>query len=348
MYLGNSSDKCQFTYFLPLLPVWKTMAKAEYSEKLKLAENLQLIKIVSKNDNCDFPNQAKVLFSHSGFQMIYQTLSTGDTCLCVKNISTGAKDEVDRDIPFTILMTASGDESIKILDDFVMHYSARAKELPGILADLFSYDPHVNGIKFNLALINKRVNEVPASNKQILHRPNYVVSLLVDSVSMVQTAFNELGLSPSRVYHIADINGNSSGSIQFKEIPVEVVSRHTGGDEKDATNDGDPTAGTAAATAIPDANNELKSALAAIQETLSSHTISIRRIQEHLTNSNIEEKLDRLSKQVEDVRVSPDTLSIVAAGDGEIAADTITISRVQLWLLGIALTVGFLLGSLIF
>lgn len=384
MYLGNALDKKEFTYFLPLLLSWETAAKKDYIDKLKLVENLQQIKIVTKANSFDFPEQAKIFFSHGGYRMIYQTFSNGDTCLCVRDIINASRDEENRETPFNILITASGDDDVKRLDNFALYYTSnvnRIKELYGFLAKLFSYDPIVNGIKFNLAAINGKLNDAPKSDREIAHKPDRVVFLIMDSISMAQTAFNELRLLRKQIDLIADINGNYKGALDFKEPPVSAAGAYDRVNEVSETegNEGTPTdavtetnlneTGTNGDSEItsPDiinldksapvsedvrANadktdsdyNNLESVMATILDALSSNSASLKDIQSHLSNSRTEEYLDRLLHSVENIQ---NCQSVVETNDGK-NHDMIIISNTHLWLIGLAFILGLLLGGILF
>lgn len=383
MYLGNDSDEKDFTYFLPLLSVWKTGAKVEYSDKLKQVEGLQLIEIVTNNNDFGFPAQAKNLFSHGGYRIIYQTLQNGDTCLCVRDVKNDAKDEENRDTPFNILITASGDKDVKRLDAFALNFLSHMNELYESFTHLFSYAPIVNGLKFSLALINELLNKSPEPEREIAHKLNRVVFLVVDSLSMSQTAFNELGLLRAQIELIADIKGKRIGTIDFNEILTptvkfkiqenEVVTTDDDGEKQsddvaetnlveittngdsDITSSSDIISSYKTISKLEDVqlnaiksehNNELKSMLITIIETLSSNSSSIKDIQENISNYRMEEVFNRVLQSIEKVQNCQNCQSIVKS-DSERNYDTITIPKVQLWAIGIALIVGFLLGAII-
>lgn len=216
LYLGNSSLQTEYTYFLPLLATWQKGSKPEHIEKLKQIEGIQQIEVISKDNNFDFPTQAKNLFSHGGYRVIYLTLSNGDTCLCVRDITNGAKDEEDRDVPFNILITASGNDDVKILDQFCLNSLNLSDGFYGLMSPLFSYDPQVNGIKFNIGKLNNTIYDATIPNKELEHRPNHVIFLIIDSAAMASTALNELNLNRDQIDYIKSNDGKYIGSLEYK------------------------------------------------------------------------------------------------------------------------------------
>lgn len=373
MYLGNSSDASEYSYFLPLLPIWRKRQKDEHTQKLKQIEGLQQIEVITKDDNFDFPEQAKNLFSHGGYRIIYRTLSDGSTCLCVRDITNGAKDEESRDIPFNILITASGDDDVKRLDKFAQYLLDNIDDIYKLFSVLFVYDPIVNGIKFNLALINKEIIEKQNTGSDIVHKANKVVFIVVDSLSLCQIAFKELGLIRSQIDLIADFNGQRVGAIAVYNKPVVTDGFSTPEDGETVKDDEENHTEENPNTDIKeskgeDVNNgsiksdnvsaekdsidqkdtdelleELKSKLRIIEEKLESNSIPIKDIQEIMSKLNIDEKYNRLLQCIEN---SQNSQSVVRA-DNEIKHDVITIPKAQLWISGIVLVLGLLLGIII-
>ncbi len=381
LYLGNSSDTVEYTFFLPLFPIWRSGAKPEYADKLKQAEDLQQIEVVSKDNNFGFPTQAKNLFSHGGYRVIYLTLSNGNTCFCVRDIINGTKDEESRDIPFNILITASGEDDIKRLDAYALYSLSHIKELYDSLAPLFSYDYKVNGIRFNIAQISRALNDVPLSAKEIEHDPDHVILLIVDSLSMVQTVYNELDLSRELVDLISDGNGKCMGTIKYKvALPPKVehelkeeVSDSTSTDnglepqlpddtefrnlkdtslsKTDESEDVITESPNAAENSDTSKNyNKSQILLLELKETLSQNSSLLKEIHGCIsdTKSEIMERSERIMKQINQIMNNQDNHQNLVKSDDDRDYNSITISKVYLWIAGIALVVGLLLGGLIF
>ena len=216
LYLGNSTLEAENTYFLPLLAIWQKGPKPEYAEKLKQVDGLHKIEVVTRDKCHDFPDEAKILFSHGGYRVIYLTLSNGDTCLCVRDITNGTTDEEDREIPFNILITASGDEDIKILDGFCLGMHTNINKLYDLFSTLLTYDPYANGIRFNLKKINQALYQTPTPLQGIHHMARQVIFLAVDSKDMLQIALLELNLKIEQVDYIVFNDRTSIGQLRYK------------------------------------------------------------------------------------------------------------------------------------
>lgn len=379
MYLGNSSDSANFTYFLPLLRIWKTGKKEEYSKKLEQVKDLKQIEIVTQNNDFGFPKQAKKFFSHGGYKVVYQTLSNGDTCLCVRDITNDAKDEENRDIPYNILITASGEEDISKLDAFALHSIADIDELYETFSHLFIYDPIINGIKYNLGLANDLIEKVPLSLKQLQHENNRVAFLVVDNLSMTQKAFDELDFSRSQVDFITDNSGNSKGALNYHNqssyLDKSMGQMPKNHEEKtecpsNETVELDVPKGIDSENSIiqsvsedvvsnrvekeTDDNqhndeyfNELKKMIASLQISLSSNTSSIEEIKAIASDSKLENALNKILLGIEKLQgiYSNQSLNDTKV---EIDNNTITLPKAQLLRICISFIIGILLGAIIF
>lgn len=385
LYLGNNTLKTEYTYFLPLLATWKKGTKPEYAEKLKRAKDLTQIEVVSKENYFDFPQQAKSLFSHGGYRVIYLTLSNGDSCLCVRDITNGAKDEEDRDIPFNILITATGVEDVKELDKYSLNSLNDIGRLYGLLATLLTYDPDVNGIKFDLEKINRAIQSVSSYDKELEHKFDKVNFMMVDSVSMVSTVLNELNLKREQIDYIGFNDGRSIGSLKYKiksrqEESDDKFPPLTESQEKDVINTNEKIIAVEDSSeynekvsdetiqpnktdslnvesdkikptddAVATQNKELADQFSNIQDALKCLLEAVRNLEAKVRDCQSTEPLDvqkiedRIASLLENREQTP-SLPIDSAADD----NHITISKIHIWVAGIALIVGFLLGALIF
>lgn len=378
MYLGNSSDSVAFTYFLPLLRIWKTGKKKEYSKKLEQVKDLQLIEIVTQINDFDFPKQAKTFFSHGGYKVVYQTLGNGDTCLCVRDITNDAKDEENRDIPFNVLITASGEEDIKKLDAFALHSMAHIVDTYEAFSHLFTYDPIINGIKYNLDLANDLIKKVPLPQKQLQHENNRIVFLVVDVLSMAQKAFDELDISRSQVDFITDNSGNSKGALKYqiqstcidKKIEqesnkyventdcqsCETVEPDTPPKIANDSSTNQPTLANVVSNREKETDvnqhkdecfNELKTIVLTLQDSLSSNISSIEEIKTFVSNSRHEDVLNKILLEIEKFQGTHNNQSLNTT-KAEIDNNTITLPNAQLLRICISFIIGILLGAIIF
>ena len=116
MYLGSSDTAASPSYFLPLLPVMKKRGRTDEVEKIKYQESLQQVCIVTSSESYGFPADAANMFSHGAYKTVYRTLQDGSSCLSMHDIPSNETDEEGRDIPFTLMFVADGEEGSAKLD----------------------------------------------------------------------------------------------------------------------------------------------------------------------------------------------------------------------------------------
>lgn len=372
MYLGDSSIKSDYTYFLPLLPVWRKAAKPEYADKVKLADGLNLIEIVSRTETFGFPVEVKNLFSHGGYRMIYRTLGNGDTCLAVRDIVNGTKDEENRDTPYTILIVAGGSDVPK-LDAFAIRALESPSEVYQTLAALFAYDHNVNGISFAIGCLNREIETAPPLRGDIEHASGKVVFMMLDTIGLKEKALKELDLAPRQVELFADASGNAQGRIPFKAGKAPKPSAPLPSEQKPS-----PEAPQAEQTSPPSPqctrsesqeseSAESDSILAPLAQTMAGIVRKIDELAREIKNAGVE--IEDLRRAVENSR-SGSTAEIAGRLDelerniNEIGAQLPALSRridnekfsfrkfikdkSTLLFSGISLIVGALIGSLIF
>ncbi len=360
LYLGNSSLKTEYTYFLPLYATWVKGTKQEYAEKLKKVEGLPQIEVISKENYFDFPKQAKLLFSHGGYRIIYLTLFNGDTCLCVRDITNGAKDEEDRDIPFNILITASGKDNVKVLDQFCLDSLKQPDGFYGLMHSLFSYDPQVNGIKFHLGKLNSSIYDASVPNIELDHKPNHVNFLIIDSAAMASMALHELNLDREQIDYIKSMDGKCCGSLEYKEHPVaeenlceskEVspletmpVKRLNHVSHNDESPKQESLDGLSSIR-----EDELYQQFINIQSDLRELMRQVKNIGEKLDSSESSSSfnVEKIMKKI-DLLKNEISLAVPIIPELPKEDNSISISKISLWIAGVALIVGFLLGALIF
>jgi hypothetical protein len=384
LYLGDSSLKTDYTYFLPLLATWQKGIKPEYAEKLRQVEGLQQIGVISNDNHFDFPTQAKNLFSHGGYRVIYLTLLNGDTCLCIRDITNGAKDEENRNIPFNILITASGEEDTAILDKFCLSYLGNIDGLYELMSPIFSYDPLVNGIKFNLGKLENAIYDTPTSDKGLRHLPNHVNFLIADTVSMASVAMSELKLKKEQIDYIAFNDGRTFGRLAYKDQTdseglSNTLSQPTKSDDALSNNPEQNITKEEAQTNLEttidepaqapkqertdknlnaiesprviqsdkadDLINQLSNTLKVLNDLSDSITNICVRLDEQKSTASLDVRAILDKIETLKARCSTSLPSISTSGKDD---TYICIQKIHLWLAGGAFIVGFLLGALIF
>lgn len=208
MYLGSSECCDRPSYYLPLLPVMKGRQRPEDLPKIEQQEKLQQIRLITREDSMGFPDECDAMFSHGGYVAMYRMLSDGSTCLAMRDIPSMEVDEVGRNIPFNLLLIATDEEDITRLDRMAVSVKDHYEEWRDFATSLFSYDPGVNGVKFDLPALFGRLTELPeADGVRIGHVRNTLVFLMLSGVRNVGIALREQNLQPSAVHCIVDVQG---------------------------------------------------------------------------------------------------------------------------------------------
>lgn len=210
MYLGSSDTAASPSYFLPLLPVMKKRGRTDEIEKIKYQESLQLVRIVTSSESYGFPADAANMFSHGAYKTVYRTLQDGSSCLSMHDIPSNETDEEGRDIPFTLMFVADGEEDSAKLDCMA---AALLKDKGGwqqIFTSLFAYDPTVNGIKFDLPKIIARIHATKQESNCYIDRTQSknVAYLMLNENNGMKIALKEQNLKREEISCIVDVNGD--------------------------------------------------------------------------------------------------------------------------------------------
>lgn len=208
MYLGNSDNCADCTYYLPLLPMIKNRNKAEDADKIEKLEQLSPIHIITNDKHYGFPSECNTLFSHGGYAVIYKTLSNGDTCLALKDIPSTTKDELGRDVPFNLLFIANGDENKLKLERLALYVKDNYNECIEFCCKLFTYDYVINGIKFDLPALMEKINLIQDYDINLKHINNHLIYLMLHSHKNIDIAFKEQNLNYNKVPCIVNTQGD--------------------------------------------------------------------------------------------------------------------------------------------
>lgn len=215
MYLGNSDNCGQPSFFLPLLPIMKKRKRPDDLKKIEELEKLLQIRIITDANSYDFPIEGNIMFSHGGYIAIYRTLSNGNSCLSIRDIPNSAQDEEGRNIPFNILFVADSLDDILLLDKMAMSLKENFREWMDFFSTLFSYDAIVNGIKFDLPAIFNRIKKT-TDFASIKHMDNHLVYLMLDCMDNMNIALREQMLQKNHVSCVID----TKGTLIYGSLPI--------------------------------------------------------------------------------------------------------------------------------
>lgn len=237
MYLGSSDTAASPSYFLPLLPVMKKRGRTDEVEKIKYQESLQHVCIVTSSESYGFPADAANMFSHGAYKAVYRTLQDGSSCLSMHDIPSNETDEEGRDIPFTLMFVADGEEDSAKLDSMAAALLKDMTAWQQLFTSLFAYDPTVNGIKFDLPKIIARINDTKQEPNCYIDRTQSknVAYLMLNENNGVKIALKEQNLKREEVSCFVDANGNiiegrlplAKEEKQEEEFPVDKVKEAT-------------------------------------------------------------------------------------------------------------------------
>ena len=193
--------------------MWKKKNNPKDTEKIARAESVQQVELITKNNPAGFPTECNLMFSHGGYRAIYRTLSDRRACLCIRDIPNTNKDEEGRDIPFNFLFLADGEESIRQLDGFAIAYLSKSEEINDTIEKAISYDPIVNGFKFDLTGLNSLVSANCDNSKALSHQADAIDYLMIASRSQIQITLKEQAIVLNMVKFACDDNGTFHGHL---------------------------------------------------------------------------------------------------------------------------------------
>lgn len=223
IYIGSDQDTADASYFIPLLNVWKKSNRPENADKIARAENVQHIELISKSNSAGFPSECDLMFSHGGYKAILRTLKDGRQCLSIRDIANGTKDEEGRDIPFNFLFLADGQESIDQLDALAISYLTRNNEIDELLSSAISYDPVINGVRFDLAKLNQLLINQQAPSKKLFHKAGIIDYLKIGSRNQYKMSLTEQALDVNNINSLWDDNGLFYGDFDYLEESSELA-----------------------------------------------------------------------------------------------------------------------------
>lgn len=231
IYIGSNQDSSEASYFIPLLNVWKKSNKPENADKIARAESVQHVELISKSNSAGFPSECNLMFSHGGYKAILRTLRDGRQCLSIRDIANGAKDEEGRDIPFNFLFLADGLDSIDQLDALAISYLTKSNEIDELISSAISYDPVINGVRFDLEKLNQLLIKQQGLSKKLSHKAGVVDYLKIGSRNQYKLSFTEQALEADNVNSLWDDNGLFYGNIAYAAESPKLV------DEEDSTHE---------------------------------------------------------------------------------------------------------------
>lgn len=220
MFLGDSTMSYESTFFLPLLPVWKKKAEAgdvSLAEKIESLEKLPKIKILTVDSNYGLPKSAFTLISHAGYKVYLSKLSSGESIFAIRDIDSNSKDESGRSIPFLLLVVGDTDSDRIVLEKMAAYAASHIDEISKKIANLFSYNPTVNGVEFSLHALNGLIKDISDKNNNTFMTltKDIVVDLKKNEVALF--AIPE-GLDKTIAIREQNLKGKNVNFVMMEEI----------------------------------------------------------------------------------------------------------------------------------
>lgn len=209
LYLGNSNDSFEHSWFFSMLPIWEERLKESDDNalraKIEEARNLPHIEDVGKGGENAIPAEASALVSHGGYDVIYKSAGAHQV-LAIKDIDS--RDDSGRPAPFMILFVAVDIDGAAVLDKLAEYLLANLSDFKNKATDLFTYDINKNGLRFNITLMNKILEEVieQTPSLKIPWHEQYPVHTMITAQSL-DVALQNQSLSKDDVYYAVNLNG---------------------------------------------------------------------------------------------------------------------------------------------
>lgn len=219
MFLGDSSMSAKETYFLPLTGIWKKKALAgdkDAESKLKAAESLAKIQIMTASESFGLPKEARQMFSHGAYKLVLTAGGSGESIFAIRDIEGRSKDESGRAIPFLLVIAGTTPKDAIILEKVAAYAASHAESFGEELAGLFNYDADINGVSFHLSGLNALVKRIAEENSNSLLtldgvmtievKPGAVSLLVLPEGISKETAVAEQGLNGKTVRAVPAAN----------------------------------------------------------------------------------------------------------------------------------------------
>lgn len=165
LYLGNNKSIEEFTYFLPLLPLYKEKLEKEANGNLKLREEVEKLSVlpaimqITRDNNYGLPEESGALFSHDGYSLIYRHLVGNKQVIAIQDIPSWDLDGAGREIPFTFCLICDEKDDWEYMDRIATffaktlenYFKKETKETDNKVNELASFlhmDSDTNGLRF--------------------------------------------------------------------------------------------------------------------------------------------------------------------------------------------------------
>lgn len=202
MLVGSNENKAEMLYYSPFLKPWLEGSLTNIDERtckqLQLLKDLPHIEVLTRSSTYQMPVIARSLVAHSGYRMAYCQLNDGTYSIAVRDIHCNTNDEFGRPAPFMMQFVS---EKVEESDALASYFRCHLDEVRKRLSELFSYNPQLNCLQFNLAAANLLTKESLEHSPDIIpNASNHTIrQIIVTSGVPILYCISELGFSMSDV-----------------------------------------------------------------------------------------------------------------------------------------------------
>lgn len=220
LYLGNSEEQTEATYFVPMLEIWEAEVNpdAELIGKIERVKRLpQIVMLIDDYGSYNYPNECRTLMSHGGYKIFYRKCRGGKTVLAVRDIP-GKKDFYGRNCPFNVMILAETPNEVKKLNKIAEYIRLNLQLFQKDISAMFIEDYEISGLRFELRKFNEWLNHAQQSTFDDPYDACYnfdAIFIVMEKKSLINTVLQEQSIPSSRlniVYDLYDktLNVNSS------------------------------------------------------------------------------------------------------------------------------------------
>lgn len=217
---SESGDEEGLLYYSAFLQPWldgKMEFDDEHSLKqLNILKDKPHMEVLSPQSEYKMKSLSKILVAHAGYQLACCSLGFGEYCVAIRDLVGSTKDEFGRPIPF--MMQFVCDNSIEA-DSLANHIRCDIEEVRKLLGGLFSYNPILNCVNFDLRAINSFVQKItyiiPVNQCAPTDNDKPIRQIMLSEGITLSYALKELGMSEDDLNIAYDANGKE---INFQNL----------------------------------------------------------------------------------------------------------------------------------
>lgn len=207
--LGDEEGLLYYSSFLQPWLDGKMEFDDEHSLKqLNILKDKPHMEVLSPQSEYKMKSMSKILVAHAGYQLACCSLGYGEYGVAIRDLMGSAKDEFGRPIPF--MMQFVCDNPIEA-DSLANHFRCDIEEVRKLLGGLFSYNPILNCVNFDLRTINSFVQKItsiiPVNQSAPKGNNKPIRQIMLSEGITLSYALKELGMSEVDLNKAYDANG---------------------------------------------------------------------------------------------------------------------------------------------